>query len=123
MSISKVIRDENGKEHRIGNYAHVKNFRRKKKEQLVNQFGGKCCICGYSKSVRNLSFHHVDPSTKSFGIATKGNDLGITKVIDEAKKCILVCANCHGEIHDGLIDALIYFKNGSPAQNRTEVGR
>ena len=111
MSISKVVFDKDGKEHRIGNYAHVKNFRKKKKQQIVNLLGGKCCICGYNKCLRSLSFHHVNPSEKSFGIATKGLGYSIESIKREVKKCILVCANCHAEIHDGIIEAKDYYKN------------
>lgn len=121
MSISRVVRDKNGKEHRVGNYAHVKKFRQNKKRALVEKFGGKCVICNYNKSIRNLSFHHVDPKTKSFGISTGGHRYSLDKVFEEAKKCILVCANCHGEIHDGLVDANDYYKSGTPDWNCTNT--
>jgi hypothetical protein len=49
------------------------------------------------------NFHHVDPSVKSFGM-----NMGVGKALaafrEEAKKRVLVCANCHGEIEAGLID-------------------
>lgn len=100
MSISKHV-VINGKVKRLGNYAHVKNYRRKKKEKLKIEFGGKCCLCGYSKCLAALEFHHIDKKTKSFGIATMGLGLSYSKVLEEAKKCILVCSNCHAEIHYG----------------------
>ncbi len=109
MALSKQIKID-GKIKRIGNYVHVKNFRAKKKQKLLNLFGGKCCICGYDKCPRNLHFHHVNPSEKSFILSSGVKDYGIEKSIEEAKKCILVCANCHGEIHSGLIDAKTFFK-------------
>jgi hypothetical protein len=28
---------------------------------------------------------------------------GLSKLCAEAKKCVLVCANCHGEIESGVI--------------------
>jgi predicted HNH restriction endonuclease len=108
MGISTQI-TVNGKIKRIGNYAHVKEFRRKKKLVLVKIHGGQCRVCGYNKCLRNLDFHHIDPSIKSFGLASGVVDFGIEKSITESKKCILVCSNCHGEIHEGLIDASKYF--------------
>jgi cytochrome c553 len=50
----------------------------------------------------NLVFHHVDPSLKAFAISTStGKSLAAYR--EEAKKCVLVCANCHGEIEAGVI--------------------
>lgn len=63
--------------------------------------GGKCVGCGYSRSLRSLSFHHVDPKLKKFQISSRSNSTR-EKVEAEIKKCVLVCQNCHAEIHDGL---------------------
>jgi hypothetical protein len=72
------------------------------KRMLIEEFGGGCAVCGYDRTPYNLHFHHVDPSTKSFSM-----HMGVGKAIatfrEEAKKCVLVCANCHGEIEAGLI--------------------
>ncbi len=63
--------------------------------------GAKCSLCGYDKCKSSLHFHHIDPSKKDFGIS--GNwGLSWKKMKIELDKCILVCANCHGEIHEGL---------------------
>jgi hypothetical protein len=71
---------------------------------LVQAHGGRCVLCGYDTSVRSLHFHHIDPSTKEFTLS--GNTLvsARDRLYEETKKCLLVCSNCHGEIHDGLID-------------------
>ena len=64
--------------------------------------GGKCCRCGYDKSIRSLQFHHRDPTIKESNIAPLCRvSLEIPKA--ELDKCDLVCANCHGEIHDKLL--------------------
>jgi hypothetical protein len=72
------------------------------KRELVEWAGGCCTVCGYDRCIINLGFHHVDPSQKSFAL-----DMGTTKSIaaylEEIEKCVLVCANCHGEIEMGLI--------------------
>jgi len=71
-----------------------------KKAELIKYKGGKCCICGYNKSQEAIDFHHVDPTTKEFNVSNKNRSLGKLKL--EADKCILVCRNCHHEIHFGL---------------------
>lgn len=83
-------------------YSHVKKHRQMRKLNLVEAFGGKCVICGYNKSMWSLSFHHIDESKKSITLGCDGHK-PIHLVIEEAQKCALVCANCHGEIHDGII--------------------
>ena len=72
--------------------------RRKKKEKLVAMFGGKCLICGYKKYAGALDFHHTDPKTKSFALSVKGLSYSWDSLVLEAKKCVLVCKNCHTEI-------------------------
>lgn len=72
--------------------------RRKNKIQLVNYKGGKCEICGYDKCIDALEFHHINEETKSFEISN-GNIRSLKDLKKEADKCILVCSNCHKEIH------------------------
>ena len=73
------------------------NARRKQyKNHLILLLGGKCGGCGVSNALL-LDFHHIDPSTKEFemsrGLAKGGKSL--KQLEDEAKKCELLCANCH----------------------------
>ncbi len=69
---------------------------------LVAEGGGCCAVCGYARCIYNLHFHHVDPAQKAFPMTMAGGkSLGAYR--EEAKKCVLVCANCHGEIESGLI--------------------
>ena len=76
---------------------------RKLKQQCVEYKGSKCLICNYDKCINNLQFHHLDPSKKEFSIShSKSRSFNVLK--SELDKCILVCANCHGEIHAGLIN-------------------
>lgn len=88
------------KESSISEYH--KSRRRKIKEELVELKGGKCQICGYKKCLRSFQFHHLDPSKKDFTISANLKRINREKVIKELDKCILVCSNCHGEIHDGI---------------------
>lgn len=86
------------------NYTHVKRFRHKVKERLVEYAGGKCCKCGYDRCMSALEFHHLDPNEKDFGIGERGKTLSFEKMKKEVDKCILVCANCHREIHAGILE-------------------
>jgi len=72
------------------------------KKNLVNQLGGKCIICGYDKHLGSLHFHHLDPKEKEFGFGKMNKNESVQSIQDELKKCILLCANCHKETHDGL---------------------
>ncbi len=80
----------------------VRRRRIKLREMAREYGGGKCALCGYKKCQRALSFHHRDPKKKSFGIATKGLTRSWEKIKQEIDKCVLLCANCHMEVHDGL---------------------
>ena len=78
------------------------NFLRKK---AVSYLGEKCSLCGYDTCIDALEFHHIDPTQKDFGISYKGITRSWDKIKDELDKCVLVCSNCHKEIHAGLVAA------------------
>ena len=86
--------------------AAVQKRRNKTKEILIEYKGEKCEICGYNKSLSALEFHHLNANEKDFGISEKGYTRSIDKNKEEVDKCILVCANCHREIHEGLINPI-----------------
>jgi hypothetical protein len=71
--------------------------KREFKRQCVELLGGKCAECGYAKCLDALSFHHKDPTQKDFEIsrAMRMTDA----VIEELRKCVLLCLNCHAEAH------------------------
>jgi transposase len=77
--------------------------RRRVKALLVEEFGGGCQVCGYDRCLAALEFHHLDPSTKTFNVARYGAH-GIERLRTEARKCVLVCSNCHAEIESGALD-------------------
>ena len=62
--------------------------------------GGKCIRCGYDKCLKALEFHHVDPNKKDFTISN--DHFKLLDAVEESKKCILICSNCHKEFHDNL---------------------
>jgi len=71
-----------------------------RKKILIEQFGGKCQICGYHKNSAALSFHHKNPEQMTFRLTiSRIKGLSWNKILEESKKCLLVCENCHKEIH------------------------
>lgn len=78
----------------------VSDRRRKLKMLSVEYKGGCCEKCGYDKCIAALEFHHLDPSKKDFSISQDGSTRSFEKIKIELDKCIMVCANCHREIHD-----------------------
>ncbi len=80
--------------------AAVAKRRKKVRLMAIEHLGGRCEICGYNKCMRALSFHHRDPLKKDFGISAQGMTRSWEKVKQEVEKCMLLCANCHMEIHD-----------------------
>ncbi len=82
--------------------AAVSKRRKKIREMALIYKGNKCTICGYSKCSRALSFHHKDPSKKKFGISMNGLTRSWTRVKAELDNCVLLCSNCHMEVHDGI---------------------
>jgi hypothetical protein len=80
----------------------VSRKRKKLKKDLVEYKGGQCERCGYNKCVAAMDFHHTNPAEKDFGLSKDGHTKSWEKLKKEADKCILVCANCHREIHEEL---------------------
>jgi hypothetical protein len=72
------------------------------KQLLIEESGGRCAVCGYAKYQGALQFHHLDPSQKAFGVSGRGMTRAIAKARAEAKKCVLLCANCHAEVEAGV---------------------
>jgi transposase len=46
----------------------VARRRRRLKEILVSEAGGRCSICGYDRYIGALQFHHRDGTAKEFGV-------------------------------------------------------
>lgn len=82
----------------------ITSIRRAVKRKLVKLKGGCCEICGYDKCIAALEFHHSDPSEKELELSASLNfsEKDIKNLISEVDKCILVCSNCHREIHSSM---------------------
>ena len=79
---------------------HTVEARKRKKQKAVDLLGGKCSNCGYDKCLDALDFHHLDPTKKDPKSFEKNVAWSILK--EEIKKCILLCSNCHRELHAGI---------------------
>jgi hypothetical protein len=81
----------------------VIDWRKRTKQRIVESMGGECCECGYKLCVDALDLHHLDPSQKKFTFSgIRARPKSWATIVDELKKCILVCANCHREIEAGI---------------------
>ncbi len=79
----------------------VARRRKKIKLMVVEYKGGACIICGYKRYVGAFDLHHIDGATKDFGLSMQGLTRSWEKTKKEADKCVLLCANCHREVHGG----------------------
>ena len=58
-----------------------------------------CCeICGENR-YWVLDFHHKNPKEKDLEVALVVRQCSKQKLLDEIKKCMVVCSNCHRDIH------------------------
>ena len=79
--------------------AAVHKRRKKIRQMAVEYKGGKCEVCGYKRCLEALELHHVSSNGKEFSISSKGYTRSWKRVREELDKCVLVCANCHRELH------------------------
>ncbi len=87
------------KEYQAKYRDQIKLTAKENKQRAVDLFGGCCTKCGYSKCMKALHFHHIDPSTKKYkpsALFKKSWDF----IVEELDKCVLLCANCHAEEHN-----------------------
>lgn len=61
----------------------------------------ECSECGYDKCKDALDFHHVNPAEKEFIMAAAWT-LSEQRIKEEVSKCVILCANCHREVHAGI---------------------
>jgi transposase len=80
----------------------VSRRRRRVKRILVEEAGGACRLCGYSRCMAALEFHHVARGDKRFSLSHRGVTRSIERAREEAGKCVLLCANCHAEVEAGV---------------------
>jgi hypothetical protein len=78
----------------------VRRWREATKARIVKAMGGKCVCCGYNKCNSALALHHLDNQEKEFGFGKiYANPVSWKRIVPELRKCVLVCHNCHSEVH------------------------
>jgi transposase-like protein len=103
----------------------VTDRRRRVKEMLVAEFGGACRLCGFARYPGALQFHHIDASTKRFQIGGRGLTRSLKILREEAKKCVLLCANCHAMVEAGVatLPLAVPSPGSSHGQPNHSIGR
>jgi transposase len=81
----------------------VAEWRRRAKRLLVEEAGGACVLCGFDGYAGALHFHHVDPAQKRFGLGSRGLARSMSALREEARKCVLLCSNCHAQVEAGVL--------------------
>jgi transposase len=82
----------------------VARWRRRAKLRLIAAAGGCCVLCGYDRHPGALHFHHIDPTQKRYTLSRAGHTRRFAEALEEAKKCVLLCANCHAEVERGFAE-------------------
>ena len=91
--------------HRHQSYFNQQRRGLLRKLQLVAEAGGKCVTCGYSRNLAALAWHHEDPGKKGFQLDLLSlSNRSERDIRLELGKCVLLCANCHAEIHSPTMD-------------------
>ena len=108
---------------------HAVHKRRKKVRSMAVAYkGGQCARCGYDRCVEALEFHHTDPTKKDFGVSSKGYTRSWKRVQEELDKCVMLCANCHREVHvelaalKGNLEMTTRASRGSPERSEGKAG-
>jgi hypothetical protein len=71
-----------------------------RKLAFMEAAGGRCMKCGYDTNLAALTWHHLDPATKSFSLDLRSlSNRSLTRIRRELAKCIVLCCNCHAETH------------------------
>lgn len=111
---TRHVRRESGFRCSVCRIADVSARRRRVKRILLDEAGGACRLCGYDACVAALHFHHLDPATKHFTLSL----VGVTRALDaaraEARKCVVLCANCHAEVESGVADLPVRSNEAAP---------
>lgn len=74
-----------------------------RKIYFVTELGGKCTECGYQKNLAGLAFHHLHGKEFQLDVRSLSNRK-LNAILAELRKCVLLCHNCHAEVHNPTLD-------------------
>jgi hypothetical protein len=94
----------------------VARRRRVVRATIIQEAGGCCTLCGYDQYPGALQFHHLEPREKEFALSGRGLTRSVDRLREEAKKCVLLCANCHAEVEGGVRALSLEFRESLKGQ-------
>lgn len=80
----------------------VTQLRRETRARAIERMGGACVGCGRDAPPLLFEFHHRKAQEKDFGIGEDGVVRPWDTIVAELAKCVMLCANCHREVHAGV---------------------
>lgn len=94
------------KEHYVNNKAYykvkAKEYRKEIKDlyrSLKEENAKICPICNLSLDYYKFDYHHVNEFEKIGNVSNLVRNSGKVKLLAEIDKCLLICVNCHREVH------------------------
>ena len=92
-----------------GNRRNQRRNIKSRNRQIIRDYKSSgCVICLYNNCMRALHLHHVNENLKNpaltgicYASSVKAR-WSTVRLADELQKCLVLCANCHAEVHDGL---------------------
>ena len=79
----------------------IATYKRKKEEKekwVAFKASLKCSYCDQNHPAA-LDFHHKDPKQKNREVSYYVKNYQYTRAMEEVKKCLVLCANCHRILH------------------------
>ena len=108
MSVDKKKRQaEHARKHYLANKekckARAKHFTKittLKNRELSERYRKLvgCKRCGYNECIQALEYHHVGVKDRNVSLLV-GHGCSTKRVKNEIRKCIVLCTNCHRELH------------------------
>jgi hypothetical protein len=101
------VRKDKQKVYAAAHYEKTKEETKKRTKEKRSSFKKEwkafkatlyCVKCGFNHPAA-LDFHHEDPSTKTDSVNQLVSDGRFKAAMEEVKKCVVLCANCHRTHH------------------------
>ena len=74
--------------------------RKERMQDLYKLLGGcHCVLCERDLLPCEAEFHHTNPGKKKFGISRNVLNKRWEVLVEEALKCVILCASCHRIAH------------------------
>lgn len=84
---------------------YVISWRKRTKQKMIKAFGDKCCVCSHTYPPEVFEFHHLNPKNKEFSLGKiRSNYFTWERIVNELRKCVMVCSNCHRLIENGYVE-------------------